>query len=36
MATQDQNAKQKTMSDKIGELIARRDAMELGGGKERI
>ncbi len=36
MATQDQDVKPKTMSDKIAELAARRDAMELGGGKERI
>ena len=36
MATQDKIAKQRTMSDKIAELVARRDTMELGGGKERI
>ena len=36
MATQDQDVKQKTMSDKIAELAARRNTMELGGGKERI
>ena len=36
MATQDKGAKQKTMSDRIAELVAKRSAVELGGGKERI
>ena len=36
MATQDQLAKQKTMSDRIAELVAKRSAVELGGGKGRI
>jgi methylmalonyl-CoA carboxyltransferase large subunit len=36
MATQYQDVRQKTMSDKIDELTARRNTMELGGGKERI
>jgi len=36
MATQDQDGKQKSMQDKIAELVARRNTAELGGGKERI
>jgi len=36
MAKQEENIKQKTLSDKISELNAKRAKAELGGGKERI
>src|ERR1035441_162072 len=36
MAKQEENIKEKTLSDKISELNAKRAQAELGGGKERI
>ena len=37
MATrQEERLKPKTMQDKVGELRGRREAIELGGGKDRI
>jgi methylmalonyl-CoA carboxyltransferase 12S subunit len=36
MATQEETAIKKSMSEKIAELEAKRAELELGGGKERI
>jgi methylmalonyl-CoA carboxyltransferase 12S subunit len=36
MSKQEEGAKVKTMQDKVADLLARREQLELGGGKDRI